>query len=134
MVWNECCWKYEQRISDKEYYIMASVMVSIITDGRLIYEPSLEAVCNQWTGSLDWITGLAQFCISYISTPLVLKFSNKLNGLICNDTRIYSHSYYLCMQASYIVIVDVLFIHMHLVMAFYYQNCVCLNPMLEIQM
>ena len=21
------------------------------------------AVCNQWTGSLDWTTGLAQFCI-----------------------------------------------------------------------
>ena len=32
------------------------------------------AVCNQWTGSLDWTTGLAQFCISYVSTGLVCKF------------------------------------------------------------
>ena len=38
MVWNECCLKYEQRISGKEMrihclYIMASVMASIIADG-----------------------------------------------------------------------------------------------------
>ena len=29
---------------------------------------------DHWTGLLGWITGLAQFCISYVSTGLVCKF------------------------------------------------------------